>query len=266
MGKMKRSRALISIVTGILLLGSQLAFAMEPSVSILGDIVGKGTTEMQTAFNKWISVSDKAYPLMDGSHLRSGDGTMSSIFRDGARMEVGKNSEITVTGARGNYAVGLSKGKIAFSLPQGISFSVTTPTSAVQTRVQPNMIQMVSTTSQDYVRGSVGYDGKGTTITAVSGTLLVKDAKGVAAYTVTAGNSIYIAGSESGYRATPTQTPPPQAAPQTRTAPNPPPPAGSNGEQTAIIAGGALIVMGGTFWLAESLTRGPSGTASVSVP
>ncbi len=256
----KNVSGFVSVISLIFFLSdSQLAFSMEPSVTILGDVVGKGATEMKTAFNKWISISDKAYPVMDGSHLRSGDGMMSSIFRDGARMEVGKNSEIIVTGTRGNYAVDLSKGKIAFSLPLGISFSVTTATATIQTQVRPNMIRTVSTTSQDYVRGSVGYDGRGTSITAVSGTLLVKDARGVAAYTVAAGNSIYIAGTESGHRAAPAQLAQPVTA-----SPKAVPPSAVIGSQGIPLLP-LVLIEGGAFLAVKSESK-ERGVTSPHIP
>lgn len=263
MDRKQKYRVVISLVMGILLLSGQFAFSIEPSVTILGDVVGKGSTEMKAAFNKWISISDKAYPLMDGSHLRSGAGMMSSIFRDGARMEIGKNSEIIVTGARGTYAVDLSKGKIAFSMPQGISFSVTTPTATVQTQVQPNIIQKVSTTSQDYIRGTVGYDGKGTTITAMSGTIMVRDARGAAAHTVTAGNSVYIAGEGSGHRATPAQLAEPEAAPR-RGSPTP----GDEKREPALspfVPLGGAALLGGTYLYVNSRTK-VKGVASPYIP
>ncbi len=247
-----KCRGMISLLTVIFLLCGQVAFSMEPSVTILGDVVGKGSTEMKTAFNKWIAISDKAYPLMDGAHLRTGDGMMSSIFRDGARMEVGKNSEIIVTGSRGTIMIDLVTGKIAFSVPPGIGFSVTTPTSTIHTQVQPNIIQKVSTTSQDYIRGTVGFDGKGATITTVSGTILVKDARGAAVHTVTAGNSLYVGGAESGYRPTPAQLAVVEA------------PGAAAGLSPLIVVGGGALLIGGVALFVNSQTK--RGVASPSRP
>ncbi len=257
-------KTVISLTLAALFLTARFAYPVEPA-AILGDVVGKGKTEMKTAFDKWISISDKAYPLMDGSYLRSGDGMMSSIFRDGARMEIGKNSEIIVTGARGTYAVELSKGKIAFSIPRGISFSVTTPTATVQTQVQPNIIQKVSTTSQDYIRGTVGYDEKGTTITALSGTLVVSDSRGAATRTLSAGNSLYISGSESGFRPVPVQL----AEVQTNGNTNPKSPdtlsSHGPGLSPLIVFGGSAGVIGGTYLIVNSTTK-TKGVASPSRP
>lgn len=193
-----KAKSILAIVLGISLFCSQLVFAMEPSISILGDVVGSGRAEMKTAFDKWISVSGKTYPVIDGANLRSGDGMMSLILRDAVRIEVGKKSEITVSGSRGNYSVNVTGGQIAFSVPKGISFSVKTPTSIVQTKASTDLIQKVSLTSQDDVKGIVTYDGKGTRVTAINGTLVVKSGLGVQLQTVTAGNAIYIEGKDIG--------------------------------------------------------------------
>ncbi len=187
----------ITMLLSVFLLCGRLAFAAQPSINILGDVVGSGTAEMKTAFNQWISVSGKTYPVIDGATFRSKDGNMSLIFRDSVRMEVGKNSEIVVSGSRGSYAVSMNSGQIIFSVPRGVSFSVKTPTSTVQTREASALIRKVSLSSQDDIKGVISYDGKGTKITAISGTLTVRSGMGVQLQSVAAGNAIYIEGKDS---------------------------------------------------------------------
>lgn len=299
-GDMSRKKRLLKFVSmtslTFFLLNGQLAFSLDPTVSVIGDVVGKGRAEMKTAFDRWISISGKAFPLFDGGHLRSGDGMMSSIFRDGARMEVGKNSELIVTGSRGDYTVDLSKGNIAFSVPQRVSFSVATLNATIQTQVQPNIIRQVSAFSDEYVRGSVGFDSRGTMVTAVSGTLMVKDTKGAAAHTVTAGNSIFVPRAESGHRAAPAQLVPTavnvspgaasfSAAIGSRPVPlcwgevnstrMPQSPAGAGFPSAAIgsqlvpvcwIIGGSVFLMGAAYLWANSETNRTGGVASPSSP
>ncbi|HWR58959.1 MAG TPA: FecR domain-containing protein [Thermodesulfovibrionales bacterium] len=196
--KARRVKYSVAIVLGVFLFCGQLVFAMEPSISILGDVVGSGSAEMKAAFNRWISVSGKTFPVIDGANLRSGNGMMSLIFRDAARMDVGKNSEIMVTGSRGNYSINVTTGQIAFSVPKGIAFSVKTPTSTIHTKASTDLIRKVSLASQDEVKGVVTYDGKGTRVTAINGNLAVRSGIGVQLQTVTAGNSIYIEGKDAG--------------------------------------------------------------------
>lgn len=188
---------LIAMLLSVLFVFGQLALAAEPSINILGDVVGSGAAQMKTAFNQWISVSGKTYPVIDGATLRSKDGNMSLIFRDSVRMEVGKNSEIMVSGSRGSYAINMNSGQIIFSVPRGVSFSVKTPTSTVQTMEASALIRKVSLSSQDEIKGIINYDGKGTRITAISGTLTVRSGMGVQLQSVTAGNAIYIEGKDS---------------------------------------------------------------------
>ncbi len=194
----RRGSCIFAIVLSVSLFCSQLVFAADPSISVLGDVIGSGKVEMKTAFEKWVPISGKTFPVIDGANLRSGDGMMSLIFRDSVRMEVGKNSDIVVTGSRGNYVIDVNKGQIAFSVPKGISFSVRTPTSTIQTKGATDLIQKASLSSQDDVKGVVTYDGKGTRVTAINGTLVVKSGLGVKLQTVSAGDAIYIEGKDSG--------------------------------------------------------------------
>jgi hypothetical protein len=185
------------IFLSVFFLCNQIVFAVEPSVNILGDVVGTGDAHMMTAFNRWVSVTGKTYPVIDGANLRSTNGNMSLIFRDSVRMEVGKNSDIVVNGSRGDYAIDMNRGLVFFTVPKGISFSVKTPTSTIQTKAANNLIQNVGLTSRDDVKGVVSYDGKGTKITAVNGTLMVRSGLGVKLQSVTAGNAIYVEGGDS---------------------------------------------------------------------
>ena len=185
--------SVVSVAMGVLLLFAQFAFCAEPTITVLGDVVGNGKTEMKAAFNQWISVSGKPYPVIDGAHLKSGDGAMSIVFRDGARLEAGKYTDFTVAGSKGSYSITMESGAIGFSVPQGVAFSVTTPTSTIQAHSAAPMIQKASLSSQgQVVKGVVSYSDKGTKIMAVSGTLMVRSGIGVAAQTVSEGNAIFI--------------------------------------------------------------------------
>lgn len=231
------------------LLYSQAAFSSEPTFKILGDIVGSGKVEMQTAFNKWIPLSDKAYPVVNGTHLRSGDGRMSIILRDGVRMEIGKNSDIVVSGLRGNYAINLDNGSVGFSVPQGVEFAVTTPTTTVQIPSAPTMIQKVSLESQEHTRGMIICDGKGTKVTSVSGTLMVKNAIGTISQMVSSGNAVYIAQADGGNRTIPVQLP-----------------AGGAGGLSASEIGAALLVFFGGGGLLFNSVMSKGNVASPSHP
>ena len=198
---------ILSAVLIILLIYTPFAFSMDTPVTILGDVVGSGSAEMKTSFDKWISVAGKPYPISDGSNLRSGEGRISVTIRDGVKMEVGKNSNIIINGSRRNYANHLLSGGMGFMVPQGISFSVATPTSIVKVQTRTSHVQKISFISEENTRGLVIFDGKGTRVLSVGGILMVEDATGKGMQMLTSGNSLYVdeMGIGSASRVTPVQ-------------------------------------------------------------
>ena len=231
----------VSIMVGFFLLLGQAAYSAESTITILGDVVGNHNTYMKAAFSQWISVSGKPYPLIDGTRLQVGDGMMSVVFRDGARMEIAKFTDLVVNGSRGSYIVSMDNGKVGFVIPQGTSFSIKTPNSTIQTQSAIPMIQKASISSEsNKAKGVVSYDGKGTKVTAVSGSLTVRSGIGAALQTVSEGHAIYIEGKDGGKITTVQMAvgdQPPPSGNQPPPPPGPPPtPTGSAGEG-AVVAG-----------------------------
>jgi len=250
-GKMAKKGFLFPIfLTALFFLAGRPAFSAEPSIVILGDVVGKGSTEMKTAFEKWIPIGNKVYPFMDQSRLRTGDGTMSLLFRDRATMEIGRKTELVVTGSRGNYVVNLDKGTVAFSVPHGVGFSVATPASTASTQTQPFAVRNVSMVPEGPVRGMVTYDGKGSTITAVSGSLTVRDARGTA-QVATAGNAVHIPLTNGGTRAVPAQLVAEAGSDESAGEKKDKDPAavivGGGGVSPLVVAASAVVIEGGTY-------------------
>lgn len=202
-GNLVRFMSLVVVI--LFLLFCQVAFSMESQINVLGDVIGEGRADMKAAFNNWIPVTGKTYPIVSQTQLKTGDGKMSIMLRDGVRMEIAKNSDLTISGSKGNYTVSLDNGSIGFSVPQGIDFSVVTRTSTVQVPSAAAFIKKVSLETPENVRGIVIYDGKGTKVISVSGTLMVKNALGERSQMVTAGKAFYVAGTDAGYRVTPVQ-------------------------------------------------------------
>ncbi|MGD1076324.1 MAG: FecR domain-containing protein [Thermodesulfovibrionales bacterium] len=200
--RIKRFGVVLSFVLALaFLLNGKMAFPLDPSINVLGDLAGSGKAEMKV-LDRWVSVTDKTFPLVDGASLRSGDGRMSIILRDGARMEIGENSACEISGSKGDYSVRLRTGNVGFTVPKGISFAVATSKSQILAR-PAEMLQKVKYENEGTVQGVISYDGKGTKVTSVSGTLVVKNAGGSETEMVTTGKAVYIADNESGKSATP---------------------------------------------------------------
>jgi len=187
----KKVKCMISVAVIFFLYSSQV-FSMNSSLAALGEVMGSGNAEMKTAFDRWLTITGKAYPIFDGANLKSGKGRMSVVMRDGVTVEIGADSYAIINGSIGNYVINLSSGGVAFSIPKSISFSVITPTSIVRVQSADKGIQKVNTSTNYFARGVVIYDGKGTKVISVDGTLMVEDTTGKGMQILTAGNSIYV--------------------------------------------------------------------------
>jgi hypothetical protein len=187
----KKVKCMISVAVIFFLYSSQV-FSMNSSLAALGEVMGSGNAEMKTAFDRWLTITSKAYPIVDGANLKSGKGRMSVVMSDGVTVEIGADSYAIINGSIGNYVINLSSGGVAFSIPKSISFSVITPTSIVRVQSTESRIHKVNMSAKDATKGAVIYDGKGTKVISVDGTLMVEDTTGKGMQVLTAGNSIYV--------------------------------------------------------------------------
>jgi hypothetical protein len=203
MGK-RKVKCMISVAVIFFLYCSQV-FSMNSSLAAIGEVMGSGNAEMKTAFDRWLTITGKSYPIVDGANLKSGKGRMSVVMRDGVTVEIGADSFVIINGSTGNYTINLSSGGVAFSIPESISFSVITPTSIVRVQSADKGTQKVNVSTDYYARGAVIYDGKGTKVISVDGTLMVEDTTGKAMQILTAGNSIYVDETGNALRITPAQ-------------------------------------------------------------
>lgn len=254
---MKKVRCIVSIAVIFFLYSSQV-FSVNTSFAALGEVMGSGNAEIKTAFDRWLTITGKSYPIVDGANLKSNKGRMSVVMRDGVTVEIGANSYAIINGSVGNYTINLSSGGIAFSIPKSISFSVITPTSIVRVQSSDKGIQKVNMSTDYYARGAVIYDGKGTKVISVGGTLMVEDTTGKGMQILTAGNSIYVDEMGNSSRVTPVEL--------TETEKS-----GSPEEVNWLkVIGITGLVLGGGIAVAAALSggggNGGDGSASPSVP
>ena len=166
----------------------QMAYAAAPELNIAGQVRGAGTADMKTAAG-WISVSDKSYPVANGAGLVTGsNGGMTITLKNGVRLELGKNSEVTVSSAKGNYSVVVQRGTLAYYVPGAAQLGVNT----ANTRM----------TAGPLSRGFLG-QGKDTFIKSIAGNLMVISSSGPGSAVVKTGETIRVARGTGKYEFTP---------------------------------------------------------------
>ncbi|MBI5181969.1 MAG: FecR domain-containing protein [Nitrospirae bacterium] len=254
----KRFKGIVSVIVVVTFIAySRLSFSLEPSANILGDAVGSGNVEIKTTFNNWISIAGKTHPVVNGAYLRSGVGRISIILKDGARLELGKDSLIAVSGSRGTYAIDLKKGRIAFTVPDGIIFSVSTPSATVHVpSTTAAMFQKTNSVPQRSTKGIIRYDEKKTTVISINGKLMVNDPNG-GAQMLAAGEAIYITPMGKGFNIIPAQLAEVEDVEEAEPI---------DMKKLAMIVVGSAAVIVGVALLISGSTSGDTGTASPSSP
>ncbi len=159
----------------------------------LGEVVSTGEAEVMTSSGDW-SVMERAYPVLPGSTYRTGAGGLSFILSDGSRLEVGNQSELSITGERGRYSIRLARGGVAFNVTAATDLVIRTPDAVVEApfdREEPMINRVASVRAQTI--GAVLYDGGKTEVIGVEGDVRVKGiASGSGTVRLSAGKSINI--------------------------------------------------------------------------
>jgi ferric-dicitrate binding protein FerR (iron transport regulator) len=160
--KLRRAAMLLLGIT--LLVSAPLALAADATPRLLGTVVASGKASMKARLDRWVPVDEKTFPVVDGTALKTGDGTMAITMKDGASIEIGKKTDLVVSGAVSNYFMRLQQGTIAFKIYEGMGLSVTTPSTSVVVQRVSGTIETTRHTVKDEISGIIIHDGKETQV------------------------------------------------------------------------------------------------------
>jgi ferric-dicitrate binding protein FerR (iron transport regulator) len=173
----RRYKQAAMLLLGItLFLYCPLVLAAADSPRVLGTVVASGNASMKAGLDRWMPVDQKTYPVMDGTALKTEEGTTSITMKDGATIEMGKRTDLLVNGALSNYFMRLQHGMIAFKVYEGIGLSVTTPSTSVVVQRVSGTVEKMRHTIKDEISGIITHDGKDTQVYCLRGKFSVMQA------------------------------------------------------------------------------------------
>jgi hypothetical protein len=191
-----------TVVLSALLLLSSGAFSAELPASAIGTVNGTKDAFVRTAFGSWIPLEGKTYPVVDGTSLKSGKGVTALTTKDLAKIQGGRDSEFVIRGAKGIYTIELQKGPFAFRIPAEVTLTVATPTATVRIESNRGEVTKASRDPKNDRYGVVIFDGKGTKIASLNGSMSVVSLNGSSRQVLTKGSTVYVSGSDEGFRIT----------------------------------------------------------------
>jgi len=195
---MKTLSRFISLFLVMSFLSFQSAYAVDPSLNVMGTVTGKGDVRVETSFNTWVDINERTFPSFNGMHLKTGNGTATINLRGGSRLETGKNSEIILSSDSNKHSVNLITGGLSFTVPEDTSLLISTPSAIIETT--STSVKRVAFGTGNFKRGIVLYDGKGTRVISLAGAITVRDTNSASLQVVTAGNAVYFGQENAGIK------------------------------------------------------------------
>ncbi len=151
---------------------SPFSSASAQSVLTLGEIQTSGSVFIESSYGKWLP-SAKTYPLLQGTKIKTEEGSASIHFSNGSRVDLSKNTMAVIEGSPSDYSVRLVSGVIAFNINPASSLTVSTASTDVYVNSRKGLVQKVSQESAGWSLGAVSVTDKGTEVKSISGKIFV---------------------------------------------------------------------------------------------
>lgn len=172
------------------------------TVAVLGELQSTGEVFMSSPTGQW-SPAMPTYPLLQDTGIRTEDGSASIFFKDGSRVDLSKDTIVSIGGGAQNYTMHLAKGVIAFSIKPISSLSVSTPSASISINSKDNIVQKVGYEKSSRILGVISSNEKGTEVRSISGRILVGSST-AGTKTLVTGESMLV-GPDSNYKVYKTQ-------------------------------------------------------------
>ena len=171
------------------------------TVAVLGELQSTGKVFISSSTGKW-SPAMQTYPLLRDTGVRTENGSASIFFKDGSRVDLSRDTVVSISGEAPDYTMQLAKGIIAFRIKPISSLSVSTPSARISVNSGEEIVQKVGHEKSSPVLGVISASEKGTEVRNISGRILVNSS--ASAKALSSGESIFV-GSDSTYKVYKTQ-------------------------------------------------------------
>jgi hypothetical protein len=177
--------------------------ASAQTVAVLGELQSTGKVSIKSPADKWTPAMP-TYPLLQGAGIRTEEGSTSVFFKDGSRVDLSRDTIVSISGEMRDYSIHLAKGVIAFSIRPLTSLSVSTPSAGISVNSKDGIVHKVGHNEKSSpVLGIIAANEKGTEVRNISGRITVTSSA-AGRKTLVTGESMLV-GSDSGYEVYKTQ-------------------------------------------------------------
>ncbi|MDH5203078.1 MAG: hypothetical protein OEW69_07455 [Nitrospirota bacterium] len=163
-----------------------LSFAEDPLA--FGEMNAAGDVKMLSSTGQWVDVKG-VYPLLKETKLKTGVGTVSVTTKGGSRIDLLKDTEVSVIVVNSTYTFDILNctGNLSFNMTPPELLTATTPESTLV------IVQKTDVSSQTNVRGTVLNKANGTEVRSLLGKFSVSH-HGLTPQVLNTGESVFVGG------------------------------------------------------------------------
>jgi len=187
---MKKTSGLFLYILMLVFSFCTIAGVSAQNVPVLGEMQSTGKVFIGSSSGKW-SPAVQTYPLLQDTGIRTEDGRSSIFFRDGSRVDLSRDTIVSISGETPDYTIHLAKGIIAFSMTSASSLAVSTPSATISVNSNAHVVQKVGYEKASRILGVISATEKGTEVRSISGKIEVTSSA-TAVRTVSTGESIFV--------------------------------------------------------------------------
>lgn len=162
-------------------------------VMALGEIKATGMVSIESSVGKWVELRD-AYPLLKSTKLKTNEGVVSITTKEGARIDLSRNTELSIDAASNSYTLTLAYGTVSFNIMPSSEFIIITKDATISAGRQVagyySLVAGPGAPRLPNIQGMVFSDSKGTLTRSITGRINVSG-KGFQAKALDSGESFY---------------------------------------------------------------------------
>lgn len=159
----------------------------------LGEIKATGMVSIESSVGKWVELRD-AYPLLKSTKLKTNEGVVSITTKEGTRIDLSRNTEVSIDAAGNSYTLTLAYGTVSFNIMPSSEFIIITKDATISAGRQVagyySLVAGPGAPRLPNIQGMVFSDSKGTLTRSITGRINVSG-KGFQAKALDSGESFF---------------------------------------------------------------------------
>lgn len=158
-----------------------------------GEVNSSGDVSIDSSTGKWVKMQ-RVYPLLKNTKLKTLEGVAFIQTKEGSRIDLSQNTELSMDSQLGKYEINLVSGTISFNITPAVSLNIITKDTNISVSHQIGGIYTLvagpGATPVRNIQGIVSITEEGTYVRSIAGKIGIRP-RGLQARILNSGDSFF---------------------------------------------------------------------------